>query len=148
MTGCYPMRVAEQGGIKHLHPVLHDQEITIAEILKTKGYATGCYGKWDLAGHSQTMFVKELLPTRQGFDEFFGTPTSNDSAVNLYRNDELVEEKADMRTLTRRYTDEAIDFILRHQDQPFFVYIPHTMAGGATQRLHPRREKKGTSLAS
>ncbi len=127
MTGCYPTRVAERGNIKHLHPELHDQEITVAEILKTKGYATACFGKWDLAGHSQTKFVPELLPTRQGFDNFFGTPTSNDGKVNLLRNEELIEEGADMSTLTRRYTDEAIKFIAHHKDQPFFVYLPHTM---------------------
>ncbi|SVB55583.1 uncharacterized protein METZ01_LOCUS208437, partial [marine metagenome] len=46
MTGCQPMRVAERGNVKNVHPVLHDKEITIAEILKTKGYATACFGKW------------------------------------------------------------------------------------------------------
>lgn len=127
MTGCYPLRVAEQDNIKHVHPVLHTREITVAEVLKTKGYATACFGKWDLAGHSQTGFVRDLLPTRQGFDYFFGTPTSNDSIVNLYRNEELIERKADMATLTRRYTDEAIDFMRRHHDEPFLVYLAHTM---------------------
>ena len=53
MTGCYPMRVAEKGIIKNAHPVLHSKEITIAELLKAKGYATGCFGKWDLARHTQ-----------------------------------------------------------------------------------------------
>lgn len=127
MTGCQPMRVAEAGNVKNVHPVLHTREITIAEVLKPRGYASICIGKWDLAGHSQRDFVPELLPTRQGFDEFFGTPTSNDSFVDLFRNETRIEEKADMGTLTQRYTDAAIDFIQRHREQPFFVYLPHTM---------------------
>ncbi len=127
MTGCQPLRVAEKGNVKNVHPVLHTKEITIAEVLKPRGYASICIGKWDLAGHSQRGFAPELLPTKQGFDEFFGTPTSNDSFVDLYRDEERIEQNADMGTLTQRYTDEAIDFITRHREQPFFVYLPHTM---------------------
>ena len=102
MTGCYPMRVAERNNIKNIHPILHSEEITVAEVLKTKGYATACFGKWDLAKHAQTGFFIDLFPTRQGFDYFFGTPTSNDSVVNLYRNEKLIEPKAEMASLTRR----------------------------------------------
>ncbi|MHC4879499.1 MAG: sulfatase family protein [Planctomycetota bacterium] len=127
MTGCYPMRVAERGHTKQVHPILHEDEITVAEILKTKGYATACFGKWDLAKHAQSGFFMDLFPTRQGFDYFYGTPTSNDRVANLYRNEELIEPESNMATLTRRYTDEAIAFIERNQKQPFFVYIPHTM---------------------
>ena len=120
MTGCHPLRVAERGNIKNVHPILHSKEITVAEILKTKGYATACFGKWDLAKHSQTSFFPDLFPTHQGFDYFFGTPTSNDGIVNLYRNNELIESKADMSMLTQRYMQD-------HKAEPFFVYIPHTM---------------------
>lgn len=127
MTGCYPMRVAERGNTKQVHPILHLDEITIAEILKPKGYATGCFGKWDQANHSQTDFFLDHFPTRQGFDYFFGTPSSNDRFVNLYRNEELLEAKAPLATLTRRYTDEAIQFMQDHKEQPFFVYLPHSM---------------------
>jgi len=127
MTGCYPMRVAERGNIKNVHPILHSKEITLAEVLKPLGYATACFGKWDLAKHSQRGFYPDLLPTRQGFDYFFGTPTSNDRYVDLYRNETRIEEKANMAMLTERYTNEAIRFIEEHKDQPFFVYIPHTM---------------------
>ncbi len=127
MTGCYPMRVAERGNEKQIHPILHSDEITIAEILKAKGYATACFGKWDLAKHAQEGFFPDLFPTHQGFDYFYGTPTSNDRVANLYRNEELIEPKTDMATLTRRYTDEAIGFMQKNSDQPFFVYIPHTM---------------------
>ena len=127
MTGCYPMRVAERGNIKQVHPILHSKEITIAEVLKTKGYATACFGKWDLAKHSQSGFFLDLFPTRQGFDYFYGTPTSNDSIANLFRNEDKIEPKTDMSTLTQRYTDEAIGFMKANHDKPFFVYIPHTM---------------------
>jgi arylsulfatase A-like enzyme len=127
MTGCQPLRVAERGNLKNVHPVLHDKEITIAEILKTKDYATACFGKWDLAKHAQSGFFMDLFPTRQGFDYFFGTPTSNDGVVNLCRNEKLIEPRTDMAPLTKRYTDEAIAFMKKSKDQPFFIYVPHTM---------------------
>ena len=134
MTGCYPLRVARKNnrivrdnGTPEVHPRLHTKEITIAEVLKQAGYATGAFGKWDLAGHSQTAFAPELMPNKQGFDFFFGTPSSNDSFVNLYRNGTLIEKKADMNLLTNRYTEEAVDFIEAKKDEPFFVYLAHTM---------------------
>lgn len=142
MTGCYPLRVAERGNVKQVHPILHSKEITIAEVLKTKGYATACFGKWDLAKHSQSDFHIDLFPTRQGFDFFYGTPTSNDGVANLYRNEKLIEPKSNMATLTRRYTDKVIEFINRNQDKPFFAYVPHTMPH---TRLAASSEFKGKS---
>lgn len=127
MTGCYPMRVAERGNIKQVHPILHSEEITIAEVLKKEGYTTACFGKWDLAKHAQRGFFPDLMPNSQGFDCFYGTPTSNDGLVNLYRDCHLIEEKSDMSTLTERYTDEAIAFMQKNKSKPFFVYVPHTM---------------------
>ncbi|MFT5127488.1 MAG: arylsulfatase A-like enzyme [Rhodothermales bacterium] len=127
MTGCYPMRVAERGTVKNVHPILHSDEITIAEVLKTRQYATACFGKWDLAKHAQKGFSPDLFPLHQGFDYFYGTPSSNDGVTNIYRNDELIEPKSDMSTLTKRYTDEALGFMQKHKDEPFFVYLPHTM---------------------
>ena len=142
MTGCHPLRVAEKGNVKAVHPVVHSEEITLAEILKDRGYATGCFGKWDLAGHSQTAFEPTLMPNHQGFDTFFGTPSSNDRYVDLYRNESRVEEKADMSTLTRRYTDEVIAFIEKSRDQPFFAYVPYTMVH---TRLDASPDFKGKS---
>ena len=127
MTGCYPLRVAERGNLKAIHPVLHEDEITVAEVLQARGYATACFGKWDLATHSQTDFHVDLLPTRQGFDVFFGTPSSNDRFVDLYRDERRIEAKTDLATLTQRYTDEAIAFLERNVDRPVFVYLAHTM---------------------
>lgn len=127
MTGCYPIRFARQDDPDSIHPELHTDEITIAEVLKEQGYATGAFGKWDLAGHNPMNYKQELLPTYQGFDTFFGTPSSNDKIVTLLRGTEMIEKKADMATLTRRYTDEALSFIEANKDGPFFVYLPHTM---------------------
>lgn len=103
-------------------------EFTIAEALKEKGYATGCFGKWHL-GH-----LPQFLPTRNGFDYYYGIPYSNDMEVvkrgdpplPLLRNEEQVEAPADQTTLTRRYTEEVIGFMQAHKDEPFFIYYPHT----------------------
>lgn len=121
---------------------LQAEEVTIAELLKAKGYATACIGKWHL-GH-----LDPFLPTKHGFDSYFGIPYSNDmdrvaSApagraafldpkiaywnVPLMRNTEVIERPADQHTLTRRYADEAVRFIQAHKNQPFFLYLPHTM---------------------
>lgn len=129
MTGCYPLRVAERRNEKNTHPILHTNEITIAEVLKEADYTTGCIGKWDLARHSQKDFIPELMPNHQGFDYFFGTPSSNDRSVDLYRNEELVKANAPMDTLTKRYTEESLDFIKRSNaaEKPFFLYLPHSL---------------------
>ena len=127
MTGCYPLRVAIDKNRVEIHPHLHVNEITIAEVLRDAGYTCAAFGKWDLAGHSQTEYSPELLPAKQGFDYFFGTPSSNDRSANLIRNEEMIEQKADMSLLSRRYTDEAINFIKRCKGKPFFVYLAHTM---------------------
>ncbi len=140
MTGCYPRRVNlhenEKGGAV-LQPVskkgLHPDEITIAEILKTRGYATACIGKWHLGDQPP------FLPTRQGFDEFFGIPYSDDMTgppehpnwppLPLMRNQRVVEAPVDRNLLTKRYTEEAIRFITANQDRPFFLYLPHATPG-------------------
>ncbi|QEG43127.1 sulfatase family protein [Roseimaritima ulvae] len=127
LTGCYPLRVARHADPDSIHPELHRSEVTIAEVLKPQGYATAAIGKWDLAGHRQVRYKPELLPQHQGFDYYFGTPGSNDQSVNLIRNSELLETDVDMSTLTKRYTDEALAFIERNKQTPFFVYLAHTM---------------------
>lgn len=142
MTGCYPLRLARHADPNSIHPELHLNEITIAEVLKKKGYATGAFGKWDLAGHNTSKFKQELLPPHQGFDYYFGTPGSNDRRTDLIRNTEMIEKKANMATLTRRYTDEAIEFIERNKDVPFFVYLAHTMPH---TKLAASKDFKGTS---
>jgi len=146
MTGCYPLRVAIEENRVEVHPHLHTDEITIAEVLQEAGYVSIAIGKWDLAGHSQTAYSPSLLPTRQGFDTFFGTPTSNDSLVHLLRNEEVIEKKADMSQLTRRYTDEAIRFIQQNRDKPFFVYLAHTMPHVKLAASEPFKGKSAGGL--
>jgi arylsulfatase A-like enzyme len=142
MTGCYPLRVAIDKNRVEVHPHLHLNEITIAEVLKEVGYTSAAFGKWDLAGHSQTRYSPELLPRKQGFDYFFGTPTSNDGVINVIRNEEMIEKNTDMSEVTRRYTDEAIAFIRRSKEKPFFVYLAHSMPH---VRLDASRQFKGKS---
>jgi len=137
MTGCYPRRVnmhVSSAAEWVLFPVaqkgLNPEEITIAEVLKDWGYATACIGKWHLGDQPQ------FLPTRQGFDYYFGIPYSNDMTAKqrpqnpplpLLRNEKVIEAPVDQNTLTMRYTQQAIKFITANRNRPFFLYLPHTM---------------------
>jgi len=139
MTGCYPRRVnmhMAETGRPVLQPVakkgLHPNEITIAEVLKTQGYATACIGKWHLG--DQLPF----LPTRQGFDYYLGIPYSDDMTqrpgqdwppLPLMENEKVIEAPVDRTLLTRRYTEAAIEFIKANKEKPFFIYLPHAMPG-------------------
>lgn len=123
LTGRYAPRV---GLPRVLHP--HDRaglsawEQTLPELLRSQGYHTAVFGKWHLGCRPQHN------PTRHGFDEFLGLLYSNDmDPLHLYAGVDAIETKVDQATLTRRYTDAAIDFIERHAGDPFFVYLPHTM---------------------
>jgi arylsulfatase A-like enzyme len=126
MTGCYPPRVNMP---KVLSPRsntgISDYEITLAQLLKTRGYATACIGKWHLG------WQKPFLPTRHGFDYYYGLPYSNDMSrpkpVPLIRNEQIIEQPVVQETLTERYTQQAIDFITKNRSRPFFLYLPHTM---------------------
>ncbi len=144
MTGCYPLRVGmnpPRGGANVLFPGynqgLNPDEITIAEVLKTKGYATGCFGKWHLGDK------EPFLPTNQGFDYYYGIPYSNDMRPTvLMRDTTVIEDPAQQETLTRRYTDETLAFIEKNRDRPFFCYVPYTMPHVP---LHASEQFKGTS---
>ncbi len=103
------------------HGGLPEREITVAQLLRGRGYATACVGKWHLGHHP------EFLPTRRGFDRYFGIPYSNDmKPCPLMRGEETIEEPAVQETLTRRYTEEAVAFIERNRQHPFFLYFAHT----------------------
>lgn len=99
---------------------LPEGEITIAEALKSKDYATTCIGKWHL-GH-----LPQFLPERNGFDSYYGIPYSNDmKPTPLLRGAQVVEDPVDQTTLTERYTAEAVSFIRQHREGPFFLYFAH-----------------------
>lgn len=133
LTGCYPPRVGITSVLFPGNTIgLDSSETTIASLLKKKGYATACVGKWHL-GH-----LPQFLPTAHGFDSYFGIPYSNDMDavqtengrifnVPIMRNEEIVERPAVQETLTQRYTDEALRFIRGSHDRPFFLYLAHTM---------------------
>jgi arylsulfatase A-like enzyme len=119
MTGRYPVRIG--GGW-----TTNGDEITVAEVLKEAGYATGCIGKWDM---SKRRYQEGLVPNDQGFDYYYGTLGANDrGSITFYRNREQLDTTSDMGSLTKLYTDEAIQFIKEKKDQPFFLYLAHTMA--------------------
>ena len=138
LTGCYSNRLGIHGALSpQADHGLNPDEETIAEMLKKVGYATAIFGKWHLGCHPG------LLPTDHGFDEYFGLPYSNDmspdsmnnprpSARNhpplpLYENDSVIMLEPDQSNLTTWYTEQAVDFIERRKDQPFFLYVPHSM---------------------
>ena len=150
LTGCYPTRIGIPGVLFPRHDVgLNPEETTIADMLKAKGYATQCVGKWHI-GHKP-----EFLPTRQGFDAYYGIPYSNDMSLDraakladdiifreglsrenlktkkdwvpLMRNEEVIEYPVDQSTITQRYTTEAVSFIKANKDKPFFLYLAQTM---------------------
>jgi arylsulfatase len=122
LTGRYPTRV---GVPRVLFPEdtngLNLDETTLANVLKGRGYRTMCIGKWHL-GRPQA-----YLPTNRGFDEYFGIPYSNDMTPRvLMHNTDVVEQTADLSTLTARYTEQARKFIAQSKGSPFFLYMPHT----------------------
>lgn len=137
MTGCYPIRVAEPGNRKNQHTIPHTEEVTLGEVLREAGYATGCIGKWHLGQRQGQGWNPATMPNGQGFDEFFGTPLFNGFTVfvedtdfrsPLMRNGDIIEPVvADWNDITRRYTEESLDFIRRHRDGPFFLYLAHNM---------------------
>jgi len=145
ITGCYNVRVGIRGALGPKAQVgLHEDEVTIAEICKQKDYATACYGKWHLGHHHK------FLPMQHGFDDYFGLPYSNDMwpyhpnvrhlpmeqrlkrwpHLPLIDGNEVVNAEVtpkDQEQLTTQYTERAISFIEDHKDEPFLVYLPHSM---------------------
>lgn len=150
MTGSYPPRISMYGALNHTsREGIHPDEYLLPEILKTKGYATACFGKWHLGT------VVEFFPTRNGFDEFFGIPYSNDNSkyhpvvsdmppLPLYQNETVIEFDPDQSGFTRRLTEKSVDFISRQKDTPFFLYVPHIMPHVpifASEKFHGASER-------
>lgn len=137
LTGCYPKRVDLHVSDKPPQQFravlgracpkgLNPKEITIAEVLKEQGYATACIGKWHVGDQP------EFLPTKQGFDYYYGLPYSNNMkkkpcVLPLIQQEKVIEAPVNQNTITQRYTYQTTQFIKKHANQAFFVYLPHTM---------------------
>ena len=136
MTGCYPKRIgfADFDGKPVLFPGqgigLNSDEITVAEMLKEQGYATMLVGKWHCGDQP------EFMPTRHGFDHYYGIPYSNDMGrqpgrenrfppLPLLCDEEVIQEQPDQAALTERYVEQAVRFIRSNRKQPFFLYFAH-----------------------
>jgi arylsulfatase A-like enzyme len=137
MTGCYPVRAGfadevayrADGTFSHSRVLwpntqfgINPEEVTIAEVLRDAGYATGIVGKWHLGDAPQ------FNPIHHGFIEFFGAPYSHDMKPYYYlRGQKRLTEEVDIEHHVQRYTDEAVSFIRRHKSAPFFLYLAHHM---------------------
>jgi arylsulfatase A-like enzyme len=133
LTGCYPNRVGILGALGPGSKVgINEDEQTIAEVLKTRGYATAIYGKWHLGDD------RRFLPMRHGFDEYLGLPYSNDMwphhptnhsfpELPLIDGEEVVKLNPDQHLLTTQYADRAVKFIEKNRDRPFFLYVAQSM---------------------
>lgn len=145
LTGRYPIR---SGFPWVLHPNssrgIHPKEYTLAEGMKDAGYATACFGKWHL-GTTKKIY----LPLQNGFDEYLGLPYSNDmipprwNDIPLMEGNDTIAVNPNQNTLTQKYTERAIDFITRHSQNPFFIYVPFAMPHIP---LHPGGKFTGKSL--
>lgn len=144
MTGRMPIRI-HNNGTNHWEQI-PNTEITLGELLKTAGYATAYIGKWGIA--DLAFNYQGAHPGDQGFDYFFGLAHSNDTLLRagfnrtyhnikhassadfnipLYRQRDIIEQPVDQPTLTKRYTEESIQWIKSHKDKPFFLYLGHSM---------------------
>jgi arylsulfatase A-like enzyme len=134
LTGAYPQRVGLTGAVDHrARHGIAASETTLAEVLKERGYATGIYGKWHL-GH-----LPIFLPTRHGFDDYYGLPYSNDMwpfhperpkdypPLPLIEGEKVIKTNPDQSRLTGDYATRAIEFIEANRQRPFFLYLPHSM---------------------
>jgi arylsulfatase A-like enzyme len=135
MTGCYPRRIGfdsfdGQGVLFPGDPTgLHRDEITIADVLKERGYATKLVGKWHCGDQP------EFLPTRHGFDSYYGLPYSNDMGrqngsefrppLPLLRDEEVIQQQPDQAAITERYVEESVRFLRENRETPFFLYFAH-----------------------
>ena len=147
ITGCYHERVGFSGALgPNANNGLSSSEMTLAEVCKQKNYATTCIGKWHLGHHPK------FLPTNHGFDSYYGLPYSNDMWPNhpqevakraaspeakssypplpLLADTKIIDADVtaeDQTQLTTNYTQRAVEFIRKHREQPFLVYLPHSM---------------------
>ncbi len=155
LTGCYPNRLGMLGALGPEAKIgIADSETTLGELFKSRGYATAVFGKWHLGR------PERFLPTRHGFDEYFGLPYSNDmmprhpTTPKAYPDLPLIEGETikridpDQKMLTTWYTEHAVSFIDRNHDRPFFLYVPHSMPHVPIFVSDARAGKTGKGLYS
>ncbi len=139
LTGAYPSRLGwEKGVVGYMISTkqgLSPEALTMAEIFRDKGYRTGLVGKWHLGDRPP------FLPHRQGFEETYYINKSNNQTKELWRGDELVEKPFENRLLTEQFTREAVAFIRKNREKPFFLYLPYTAPHFPVQ-AHPDWEGK------
>jgi uncharacterized sulfatase len=147
MTGRYPFRCgmtqnpAPDGGADADALAMPKTEVTLAQVLKSAGYATGMVGKWHLGHKAGT------LPTERGFDEYYGIPYSNDMRpVQVLENTQVIEYPVVQATLTTRYAQRAAGFILRNKDRPFFLYFAEAMPHKPLAAAEKNYQKSGAGL--
>lgn len=132
LTGCYPNRIGMAGALSPgAKNGIHEDELTIAEVLKPKGYTCAAYGKWHLGDAIQ------FLPLRNGFDDYYGIPYSNDMWANhpshrypdlpLIEKEKVIELNPNQSRFTTDFTNRAVDFIDKNKENPFFLYLAHPM---------------------
>src|SRR5215212_1170239 len=148
MTGRYPFRCgltanpAPDFGGQYLDLGLPTSEVTVAQLFRDAGYATGMVGKWHL-GHTK----KEYYPVRRGFDEYLGILYSNDMRpVQLIDGEKVIEYPVVQATLTKRYTERALKFIERNKEKPFFLYFAHAMPHKPLAASEKYYQKTGAGL--
>ncbi len=165
LTGCYADRVGIRGALNPQSNIgINADETLIPEMLKKKGYATGIFGKWHLGHH------REFLPLQHGFDEYVGLPYSNDmwpvgydgipfDTNNSWKSDyppltlldgnnviDTIATLDDQAKLTTIYTDKAVQFIQNHKEEPFFLYMPHSMVHVPIAVSDKFKDKSGIGL--
>jgi arylsulfatase A len=123
LTGRYPQRMGVNGVyFPTSFTGMPPSEVTLAELLREGGYTSGIFGKWHLGHHFRYM------PLQQGFDEYFGIPYSNDmQPLPYFRGNDVEKHSFNQEFMTRKLTEESIDFIRRNKGNPFFLYLPHPM---------------------
>jgi arylsulfatase A-like enzyme len=137
LTGCYPGRTRMFGAHGPRQRGVDPKFATIGQVLKKRGYATACFGKWHIGDQEDTR------PPKRGFDESCGLMYSNDMwkyhpgtrhfdkwPLQFWDNGKITIEDMtpeQQRNLTTWYAEHAVDFISRHKDEPFFLYVPHSM---------------------
>lgn len=158
LTGCYAKRVSLPNVIFPASAIgLNPAEHTVGELLQQRGYRTMVIGKWHVGDHA------DFLPTRHGFDHYFGLPYSNDMGgprrsapagagkdprppLPLVRDNKVIEtlDAQGQKKITQRYTDEAVKFIRQNQKRSFFLYLPHT---AVHTPIHPGDKFRGTTYS-